>query len=475
MSEPHLIFDGSHTLGSGKNTGIERVVRNLCRELRSAVAVRGLRDLQAVTHFQHRFLPIDRRLEVDLGRLSSWESNVSSFVPGWIQALPRWIARISGSRKCKKWMEPAPSHLGLYKVPHHLYRLRSLAGRIMRGGFLEPNPAQILLLPDAYWTRRDIWETVARYREAGVMVATIVYDLIPLTHPEYVGRKRSEKFQGYLEQVVRHSDTIIAISKTVRDDVQRFISQQSDPELLCRDVRAIGLGAELANVTGPVRSKVEEIFASKTGRSPYLMVASFDPRKNHAQALDAFDLLWGEGSEAQLCFAGRTGSLCNDLMHRIEHHPELNQRLRVFHDLSDAELHYAYQHCSGVLLPSIVEGFGLPIVESLWHGRKTFASDTPIHREVGGDNCEYFPLHDGAALAACIRRWESESSGSNSQTNCAGVPNQHDGMNQQECEGDSDVVREVNRFVPMTWKASAEQLLDELLTAYDQYQRRGRK
>jgi hypothetical protein len=100
---------------------------------------------------------------------------------------------------------------------------------------------------------------------------------------------------------------------------------------------------------------------------------------------------------------------------------------------------------------------------------------TPIHREVGGDNCEYFPLHDGAALAACIRRWESESSGSNSQTNCAGVPNQHDGMNQQECEGDSDVVREVNRFVPMTWKASAEQLLDELLTAYDQYQRRGRK
>jgi glycosyltransferase involved in cell wall biosynthesis len=475
MSEPQLIIDGSHTLGSGKNTGIERVVRNLCRELRSEVEVRGLPNLEVVTHFQHRFLPMDRRLEVDLGRMSSWESNASRFVPGWIQAGPRWISRLSGSRKCKKWMEPAPSHLGIYKVPHHLYRLSSLAGRILRGGMLKPNPSQILLLPDAYWTRRDIWETVARYREAGVMIATIVYDLIPLTHPEYVGRKRSEKFQGYLEQVVRHSDTIVAISKTVRDDVQRFISKQSNTERLCGDVRAFGLGAELANVTGPVRSKVEDIFASKTGCSPYLMVASFDPRKNHSQALDAFDVLWGDGAEAQLCFAGRTGSLCNDLMLRIEHHPQLNKRLWVFHDLSDAELHYAYRHCSGVLLPSIVEGFGLPIVESLWHGRKTFASDTPIHREVGGDHCEYFPLHDGAALADCIRRWESGSIGSNSHSDRAGAQNQTDGLNKRENDGGNDMAPEVNRFVPMTWKASAVQLLDELLNAYEAYQGRGRR
>ena len=132
---------------------------------------------------------------------------------------------------------------GIYKVPHHLYRLSSLAGRMMRGGLLQPNPSQILLLPDAYWTRRDIWETVARYREAGVMIATIVYDLIPLTHPEYVGRKRSEKFLGYVKQVVQNSDTIIAISKTVRDDVQKFIFEQTNRELLCNDVRAFFLGA----------------------------------------------------------------------------------------------------------------------------------------------------------------------------------------------------------------------------------------
>ena len=475
MSDPQLIIDGSHTLGSGKNTGIERVVRNLSRELRSTVVNRGLPALEVVTHFQHHFLPMDRRLEGNLGNLSAWEANASRFVPGWIQTAPRWISRISGSKKCKKWMEPTASHLGIYKVPHHLYRLSSLAGRMMRGGLLQPNPSQILLLPDAYWTRRDIWETVARYRESGVMIATIVYDLIPLTHPEYVGRKRSEKFLGYVKQAVQNSDTIIAISKTVRDDVQKFISEQTNRELLCNDVRAFGLGAELANVTGPVRKNVEEVFASKTSSSPYLMVASFDPRKNHAQALDAFDLLWEEGSEAQLCFAGRTGSLCNDLMYRIEHHPQLNKRLWVFHDLSDAELHYAYEHCSGVLLPSIVEGFGLPIVESLWHGRKTFASDTPIHREVGGDHCEYFPLYDGAALAACIRRWELGSIGSKSKIDRASTRQNPDDLKQRGYDGGDAMVQQASRFVPMTWKASAEQLLDELLAAYETYQGRRRK
>lgn len=441
MTQPQLIIDGSHTLGSGKNTGIERVVRNLCRELRDATVERRLPALQVVTHFQRRFLPLDSRLESHLSRMAAWESNAGRFVPGWIQWIPKWVVQATGSKKLKKWLQPSPSHLGVYKVPHHGYRVCSLTGRILRGGLLEPSSNQILLLPDAYWTRRDIWETVARYRQAGVFVATLVYDLIPLTHPEYVGAKRSEKFRGYLEQVIRHSDTIIAISKTVRDDVVQFIREQGQSGTYCRDVRAFCLGAELANVTGAVRPVVQSLFSAE--KPPYFMVASFDPRKNHTQALDAFDLLWQQGAQVQLCFAGRTGSLCNDLMRRIEQHPELNKRLWVYHDLSDAELHYAYELCSGVLLPSIVEGFGLPIVESLWHGRKTFASDTPIHREVGGSFCEYFPLHDAGALAQCIRSWELESGGRLANSG-----------------------EEVGRFLPMTWKASANQLLDEVLAAY---------
>ncbi len=84
---------------------------------------------------------------------------------------------------------------------------------------------------------------------------------------------------------------------------------------------------------------------------------------------------------------GRVGWLCEDILIQLEKHTRRNRELFVFHDLSDAELQYCYSSSRGVIFPSIVEGFGLPIVEALWHGQKTFASDTPIHREVGRNDC----------------------------------------------------------------------------------------
>jgi alpha-1,2-rhamnosyltransferase len=221
---------------------------------------------------------------------------------------------------------------------------------------------------------------------------------------------------------------------------------------MCQDVRAFVLGAELSvlqsETTGQsIRSVVKNLFNASSPYPPYLMVASFDPRKNHTQALDAFDLLWQSNPELQICFAGRSGSRCDDFMRRIEQHPKLNRGLWVFHDLTDMELHHVYEHCSGVLLPSIVEGFGLPIVESLWHGRKTFASDTPIHREVGGRCCEYFPLHDPMTLAKQIQAWELMRTAGSTK---------------------GGIKAAVDWSQPTTWRQSATQLLDAVLDAFAQ-------
>jgi alpha-1,2-rhamnosyltransferase len=102
------------------------------------------------------------------------------------------------------------------------------------------------------------------------------------------------------------------------------------------------------------------------------------------------------------------------------------------------------------LLPSIVEGFGLPIVESIWHGRKTFASDTPIHREVGGEHCEYFALHDPQDLAQRIENWERAIRSVDSRTSA------HTLASNLNAE----------RFVPTTWAESTSELIDAVLDAY---------
>jgi alpha-1,2-rhamnosyltransferase len=314
----------------------------------------------------------------------------------------------------------------------------------MRGSPLTANSDQLLLLPDAYWTKRDIWRTVQRFRKSGTFVATIIYDLIPLTHPQYVGKRRSEKFKAYLEQVIVSSDLIVAISKTVRDEVIRYIeTEMPNRKDACKEVQAFVLGAELHQPKGQVRLQVKQLFGSNDLNAPYLMVASFDPRKNHHQALDAFELLWANAPDLKLCFAGRVGAFCSDVIDRVRNHPQWNRSLFVYHDMNDAELQHAYQNCSGVLLPSVVEGFGLPLVESLWHGKKTFASDTPIHREVGGEHCEYFAIGSPKELAELIEAWEVK------KPLAALEPRDHQ-----------------KAFAPVSWSESTQQLVDVCLSAY---------
>jgi alpha-1,2-rhamnosyltransferase len=169
------------------------------------------------------------------------------------------------------------------------------------------------------------------------------------------------------------------------------------------------------------------------------MVATFEPRKNHDYLIDAFEVLWQSNPLQKLCLIGRVGWLCDDLLKRLENHPRRNRELFVFHDVTDVELQFCYQASRGVIFPSIVEGFGLPIVESLWHGKKTFASDTLIHREVGKGDCAYFALENPLSLVEEILEWE----------------------NQLQLGSPSLPVRQ-----PIDWKESCQRLLDCCLHAY---------
>jgi glycosyltransferase involved in cell wall biosynthesis len=445
MSSIRITIDASHTAGSGKNTGIERVVRNLCQHIPRIASSRGLEETRVATHIRQHLFPVDLPQTHGLDRMARWESNVQAFIPPWIQAFPLAVADRWPNPTLRKWFRPGSSHLGGYKIPHMVYARAVDLGRYARGGAIDPSERDLLILPDAYWTEPGIWNTIDRYRRAGAFVATLVYDLIPISHPQFVGKKRQQKFRFYLEHVVQNSDLVIAISRTVRDDLVRFIDDEMGvgPQGLCRDIRYFTLGAEIHYAEGEIRTAISELFAATERYSPYLMVGSFDPRKNHHQAIDAFELLWRDDPKIKLCMFGRVGSLCEDVIHRIRKHPLLDRNLFVFHDANDAELLHAYQYSSGVLLPSIIEGFGLPIVESLWHGKKTFVSDTPIHREVGGDQCEYFELGFPGSLAAAISTWESQR--------------------------DSLPVfpKSCSRTLPTTWEKSAEQFLQICLDAYE--------
>ncbi len=444
-----ILIDASHTCASGKNSGIERVVRNILGECTRWCPSVGLPVPQLVVHEAGRFYPVEKGIQERFANLASFEANAQKSLPSWYLHVARGLCETSRSRKLQQWLLPQGGHLGAFKLFHSAFDRWTRKSLPWQSNSIEPNDRDLILLPDAYWTKRGVWEAAQHARDAGATVATVVYDLIPLTHPQYVGPKRSIGFERYMRNVVQHSDLVSAISQTVRNDVQAFIDRhRGELEQVPSKLDHFMLGAQLNLVSGTVRPSITELFPAQASAqqesTPYLMVATFDPRKNHTYLLDAFDLLWNAKSDARLVLVGRVGSLCEDIMHRIRCHPMLGKQLFAFHDLKDSELQHCYQHCRGVIFPSIVEGFGLPIVESLWFGKRTFASNTPIHREVGGSDCVYFDLDSPQSLCKLVQEWESSS--------------------------ERDAKLPTRR--PTTWEESSQQLISQCLSIHHELRHR---
>ncbi len=400
-----IFVDATYTLCSGKSSGIERVVRSIIRE--STQCKLGYSPQVVISH-NGRFYPIADRQVAELAKPAKMQSNVRSKLPHFYEKAAKALCKLIPSRLLRKWLLPEAGHLGMFKVPHTLYERISRFKAVRGAAPIEPGEGDLFLLPDAYWPRRNVWTAVDHARAQGAMISTVLYDLIPVTHPEFVGLKRKEVFVQYLQNVATKSDLIVAISDTVRNQAKEFLPTICGDEPVCQDIRSFELGAELSSSQGHVRKSVQNLFSPDAKDTPYLMVATFDPRKNHRYLIEAFDILWKQRPDLKLCLVGRIGWLCEDILIQLEKHAHRDRELFVFHDLSDAELQYCYSSSRGVIFPSIVEGFGLPIVEALWHGQKTFASDTPIHREVGRGDCSYFNLADPQSLVDSIIAWESE-------------------------------------------------------------------
>lgn len=433
-----VLIDCTHTYHYGLRTGVQRVVRNLVRE---AQKLGSHLHCEPVFLQDGKFLPYDPNQKSDQQPLSQqMRDNVLDFAPKFYRKFAKTLCKLVPHRKVKSWLMPEPGHLGIFrKMVRKQEKLERLE-RASNTDWRQPGEGDILLLPDAYWCLMNVWPVVEQAREQGAFATVVLYDLIPVTHPQFVPAGSDTLFLKYLRKAVEHSDLLVAISDTVRDECREKI-----PELLPdiethQNISSFRLGAELDAVQGTVSEAVQDLFDPRNPETPYVMVSTFDPRKNHPYLLDAFEQFWESHPEAILCLIGGRGWMSEETLARIENHPRYGKQLLTFHSLPDVDLQYCYRNARGVICPSMVEGFGLPIVEALAYGRKTFVNDTPIHREVGRQDVSYFDGKDPSSLSELLVTWEVALS--------RGAP----------------LAQQVRQ--PTTWRESTQSILEQCIEAY---------
>ncbi len=88
----------------------------------------------------------------------------------------------------------------------------------------------------------------------------------------------------------------------------------------------------------------------------------------------------------------------HDFVEQLQKHSQYGKSLFWLNDATDTELAFCYRNARALVYPSIIEGFGLPLVEALYYGCPVLASDIPVFHEIGGDHCTYFSLESSAQL-----------------------------------------------------------------------------
>lgn len=145
---------------------------------------------------------------------------------------------------------------------------------------------------------------------------------------------------------------------------------------------------------------------AQNGRDIVLYVSSFTLRKNHLKLFEAAKRLWKEGIKFELRLVGSsTGNWGLRLVPEIRLLQAAGWPIRWLKQVDDRALHRSYRECSFTVYPSLQEGFGLPILESLWHGKPCLCGNNGALGEVAeGGGCFYIDQTSAASIAEGIRR-----------------------------------------------------------------------
>jgi glycosyltransferase involved in cell wall biosynthesis len=232
----------------------------------------------------------------------------------------------------------------------------------------------------------------AMARLSGNTVNGIGYDVIPITSAETVPIDMSDHFAKYLT-ITKYMAKIAAISVTAAREFAGFESMLSSQGLSGASIVACVLPSDQARQLVPQRV---------TGIPLVVCVGSKEPRKNHVAVLAAAERLWLEGLEFELFFVGVSGWDARYFRAWESRLARAGYPLRAPARVSDQDLWQAYADARFTIFPSLHEGYGLPVAESLSYGTPVIATNYGSTAEIAasGGCIEIDPRDDDAIVGA---------------------------------------------------------------------------
>ncbi len=217
-------------------------------------------------------------------------------------------------------------------------------------------PGDVFFVPEVFRDRRC--QTLPDFfRRSRARKVAIFHDAADFRLTSIHG-DRSRQSRPYLEALALF-DLVICVSKETRDDLHYFWEKYGCPAT----ATCVESWPGPFEGARPVREK-------QNTSDVVLYVSSLQARKNHLTLLRAAEQLWARGCKFELHLIGRSAEApLNKIVRQIWRLQMRGRPLRWLRHVDEQNLDKAYRDCRFTVYPSLMEGFGLPILESLWHGK----------------------------------------------------------------------------------------------------------
>lgn len=289
----------------------------------------------------------------------------------------------------------ARHHSGLNRVSTRLREEGGAAFTAVRW------PLETTVAPTDWFFTGDLFSEEERpgfsawIRSRPCRLAAIFHDAIPLRFPHITWPRSVARHPEYLK-LLAEFDEVLAVSDASQRDLLEFWRWQGvQPRAR---VTRIELGADGLRRPRPV--------ARVDPPGPVVLCTGIlEPRKNQVLLIEAAEHLWKEGLEFSLHLVGRVNPhFGGPVMARVRAAQQRwPGRLQHHGQAGDAVLTRLYERARVTALPTLAEGCGLPLLESLWHGVPCVCSDLPVLREnADGGGCRWVPSGDPAAWARTL-------------------------------------------------------------------------
>lgn len=236
-------------------------------------------------------------------------------------------------------------------------------------------------------------------RKLGVKPVYLVHDLIPITHPQFCRAGEAQKHRARMRHALQSASGIIYNSSATRNAMEQFAQQQGLP---VPQGLVAWLGAD---------EQVPPAVLPAPRRPYFVMIGTIEARKNHQMVLQLWkDLVAQLGEPApELVLVGQRGWEADAAFALLDGDAALADHVREMGRCDDATMFALLDGARALLMPSFIEGFGIPVIEALQRGTPVIASDLPVFREISGDIPLFLDPADRAAWHAAVLDFTGDS------------------------------------------------------------------